>query len=922
MSTLKTHTTIPKVVSSNDDLDFHFLKKIGIEYIESLGGNLWTDYNTHDPGITILDMLCYTISDLGNRIELPIEHLLSKEDGSGFESQFYTAQQILPNRATTVLDYRKLFINIDGVRNCWLRKHTRKVQVNCKDDILSYNPNAYPGLLPQYRREFEMKGLYDLLVDFDISDELVKDSPEYIAAVESIKDKIRKCYQANRNLCEDLINIIEIKEQSFSICAKIEVEKEAIEEEVHAHVLFEIQKYFSPQVSFYSLKQMLKKKYDTTEIFDGPLLEYSYTEGSETFSGIHFIDTNELRNSSLRTQIRLSDIMNIISSVKGVKEIIDITIGNCDDSISDEWVLCVNDGMRPIICDKSVFNYTKDVLPLIITQSKVDSYLDELQAQFQMNRRKTIGGGLELPEGKYLDTDWYTTMQNDFPDTYGIGIYGLPSTATIARKSQAKQLKAYLLFFDQILASYFAQLGVVKDLLAIDGQLKRTYFTQAVKDIQGFEDLVEVIDYPTNDDLLLSENLFGDLDTISERRNQLLDHLIARFAEKFSEYTFLMSSIYGSASTELIVTAKQSFLNDYVNISSNRGGAFNYYKQPASELWDTDNVSGSEQRIARLVGFKEKDFWRRTISDSFVEIYELINADNETVFRWRITDETNTIILSSTEDYPNRSKASAELHLAVLHIIQTKESDIIALYEANGFADGVPVGNFLIQKSVTNEYSFDVLNLEAQNPNYIIARQYIYYSDTGTETGEWLLKEALLKIIAFMKFTFSEEGIFIVEHMLLRPDVTNDLVGSDQFMSVELDDCVNCACIDPYSYRVSVVLPGYTNRFANMNFRDFMENLIREELPAHILPKICWVGERKGQVADDKNELVQFENTYKAFLLARTNSEQVQHVPTLKAFIIALEQLHSIYPYGQLYDCESEDINGKIILGRTNLGTL
>ena len=112
MSALTTHTTIPKIVSSQDDLDFQFLKKIGIEYIESLGGRLWTDYNDHDPGITILEMLCYAITDLGNRIELPIENLLAKEDGSGFGNQFFSASEILPNRALTPLDYRKLFIDI------------------------------------------------------------------------------------------------------------------------------------------------------------------------------------------------------------------------------------------------------------------------------------------------------------------------------------------------------------------------------------------------------------------------------------------------------------------------------------------------------------------------------------------------------------------------------------------------------------------------------------------------------------------------------------------------------------------------------------------------------------------------------------------------------------------------------------------
>jgi len=45
MPTLSKHKTIPKNTSTQDDLDFQFLKKKGIEYIESLGGSLWSDYN-------------------------------------------------------------------------------------------------------------------------------------------------------------------------------------------------------------------------------------------------------------------------------------------------------------------------------------------------------------------------------------------------------------------------------------------------------------------------------------------------------------------------------------------------------------------------------------------------------------------------------------------------------------------------------------------------------------------------------------------------------------------------------------------------------------------------------------------------------------------------------------------------------------
>jgi hypothetical protein len=112
MSTVNQHISIPKNVSSNDDMSFDFLRKKGIEYIESLGSQFWTDYNTHDPGITILEVLCYAITDLGMRINLPIEDLLSNNTAP-INEQFFTASEILPMQAVTTLDYRKILILIN-----------------------------------------------------------------------------------------------------------------------------------------------------------------------------------------------------------------------------------------------------------------------------------------------------------------------------------------------------------------------------------------------------------------------------------------------------------------------------------------------------------------------------------------------------------------------------------------------------------------------------------------------------------------------------------------------------------------------------------------------------------------------------------------------------------------------------------------
>lgn len=217
-------------------------------------------------------------------------------------------------------------------------------------------------------------------------------------------------------------------------------------------------------------------------------------------------------------------------------------------------------------------------------------------------------------------------------------------------------------------------------------------------------------------------------------------------------------------------------------------------------------------------------------------------------------------------------------------------------------------------------YSFDVINTEA-DPNSvdrIIARQFLYY-----ETQEEL-KDAIISLINFLRNDFTDEGMYIVEHILLRPDVTAEEGLADEFMPVCTDNCENCEPIDPYSYRVTVVLPGWTYRFSNMDFRNFMEELIRRELPAHILARICWIGDRKGSVEDEKNDMLHFEKDYKAFLLAKTNIGQAQNKTALKNLIKSITELNTIYPSGRLIDCDDEEdsLQGRIILGRTNIGNL
>lgn len=888
------NTTIPKSTSTNDDTDFQYLKEKGIEYIESIGGALWTDYNEHDSGITTLEILSYAITDLGNRMSFPIEDILTKGIHESIGNQFYTADEILPTRAVTPNDYRKLFIDIKGVRNCWIQKYSKTIYANCKDAELSYNPEAFSSIPKELKNEFGLKGLNRLIVDYEINP-----GEDETTQINTINKTITETYHGNRNLCEDLVEIKRVELQAICLCTDIELEKTADQNKVHAAILFEIDNYFLPRLKFYSVKEMLQKGYRTDEIFDGPLLQHG------------FIDNKELLDSELRTQVRLSDLINIIVDIPGVKNVNEISISDCDgNSPSEEWTVCIDPGKRPELCHNSIFNYRKDILPVRYDEEIVDELLAELIEQATGKAVPSSGMKLSVPQGTFFDIGHYTTIQNDFPDTYGIGINGLSSNHPTARKSKAKQLKAYLLFFDQILATYFSYLSKVKDLLSIHPDLQQVYFTQTVDGLKGLSELVT--DYPQHNNEQLADNLLGAMVDSDAVRNDILDHLISRFAEHFNDYAFLLNDIYGSMAEEMKIRAKYAFLEEYVELSSGRGLGFDYYKQLPADLWNTKNVAGAVKRIARLTGMK--NYERRSLVNEYVEITHTTPAPGVDNYGWTIKDETNTIILwSAHQNYATIEEAVEALYLSVLLLTETSFDDVEKALVDLQPETYVVAGNMELEQGTTT-FFFRVVDqsVPSSTPGRVVAVSHDYYASKPA------FKTAIQHVLNFIKYQFTEEGIFLVEHILLRP--MNEAAPVTEFLPFCADDCANSCCIDPYSFKVTIVIPGYTERTSRMDFRDFMEQLICEEIPAHIIPKICWVGNRKNAVPDDENDLLNFENAFKSFLEVKTNPDN-DISEELEELIDNMKDLNTIYPKGILGDCENES-EAKIILGRSKIGSL
>ena len=60
-------------------LDYEGLKEYGLRYIQQIGSKFWTDFNAHDPGVTILEALTFALTDLGYRTSFEMNDLLTRK---------------------------------------------------------------------------------------------------------------------------------------------------------------------------------------------------------------------------------------------------------------------------------------------------------------------------------------------------------------------------------------------------------------------------------------------------------------------------------------------------------------------------------------------------------------------------------------------------------------------------------------------------------------------------------------------------------------------------------------------------------------------------------------------------------------------------------------------------------------------------
>ncbi|WP_315817948.1 hypothetical protein [Paraflavitalea speifideaquila] len=111
--------------------NFNFLRQEGIQLIQQLAAATWTNHNLHDPGITLLETVCYALTEAG--LQAGADSTFdSKEDiytyianllTSGQQTtpqDFFTCSQVLPSSPVSLTDFQKVLLDHPVIKRAWV----------------------------------------------------------------------------------------------------------------------------------------------------------------------------------------------------------------------------------------------------------------------------------------------------------------------------------------------------------------------------------------------------------------------------------------------------------------------------------------------------------------------------------------------------------------------------------------------------------------------------------------------------------------------------------------------------------------------------------------------------------------------------------------------------------------------------------
>jgi len=527
-----------------------------------------------------------------------------------------------------------------------------------------------------------------------------------------------------------------------------------------------------------------------------------------------------------------------------------------------------------------------------------------------------------------------------------------------------------------LFANYLSQLANSKNLFSLKQDVKQTYFYQTLDNVPDVKSLLKEKKHEFIDeaDLLggISLSYHAGLpqlvkakDNYTDRRNRFLDYLLAIHGESYTQYSLSQFNYYFNEEEfeRHLIQNKTRLLKSLSGINKNRARAFNYLEQSLN----TDNITGMEAKISILLGLgvKTSDQVMGYNAHSLIGHYKEYglslmdeNASEEEISVWdeeAKIDESwseefieGTFDFIDTEEIDQNAFSEEERKNLLRNTLPFRSNSILSAF----LKDGISITNYQVGKVNENEEDRYYAIFKAPDQNWQKIGSFSSFNEANT---------AVIELVNVIKeLNIQSEGLHILEHILLRPDLVDHNHGvliydenrkpflrsakqysfeerekliqeikphlnefsnysveatrdkdfevhfktpddkyhfvsieanisveethekmeslfkfmSDEIKIVPLEKKVGLYVKnthsgkiipeDFYSYRVSVMLPTWTARFSNKEFRSIVEDTIHEQKPANIALNCYWLS---------PSQLDQFEKVYYQWMNEMRNPE-------------------------------------------------
>lgn len=777
-----TENHIKRQLSDPDDLDFDGLRRKGIAMLQALSGQTWTDYNLHDPGVTMLEMLCYGLTDLVYRTDFDVADFLTGAAGAiDFDGQaLFPPQDIFPNEPVTDVDFCKLIYDrMPEVDDVWIK------------------PGGSGGR-PNGLFEVFVKPRESLFHARDIGDD-------------ALRQAVLALLARHRNLGRDVEQVHIVASEPYTLSGEIEIDDSRPAAEIYADLYFQCAKMISSGGRIVRFEEARANGMRWEELLEGPLTGHGYIQDS------HFSLPNY--------EIDAIKLIALARHVPGVRQVKKLCLMNRQGE-TIEWIrLAQSEAICPVLAfpadpalaqrlrlvhgkapgqlaagegDDDPRMHSRHALQF---HEQVRLYIKKLE--FEHHAFRNSDGNLErlldLPRGQYRPLDEYSSVAEHTPAIYGINHYGVPASEPPDVQARALQLKGYLYPFEQMMANYLASLQGIKRLYSTDATLDKTYFAKYMgeREIPKLRTLYrDGIGQAEIDAVLREQDQFAD------RRNRVLDTLLAMYGEVFPDAALRRYDLYHAEAFELhLIECKIGLLRHLCELGARRGNAMDLQRQHG----DGSNYAAIQHRVQLLSGAAPEAVGRSLVADF---LHGKVNYISDTRYRDKLAQQ---------DDYPPQ--------------VDFEQTEPLA---SGGGGAGADAAAMALPHGAVSPALMHA-GIHRENYRVLPAGEGHGWLCLSMADVCWpivrLPRAALAAAAQQMRALVTGlnrrcEGFHLLEHVLLRPRAA---------------DAARAVPAGFYAHRVSVVLPAFSARFADPGCRAWIEELIARNLPAHILPQFFWL---------------------------------------------------------------------------------